>query len=160
MPEQRRRACSPQSQQPAKPASSQRAERAASSRVKHGQQPAGPAASKASQQPAERTSRRVRILPTMRAMPTSAPSVGELEHLLLLAVLQCQRDGTDAYTVPIRQQLVERTGRAIARGAVHTSLDRLEHKGLVTSAMGEPVAIRGGRARRYYTVTALGLKAV
>jgi DNA-binding PadR family transcriptional regulator len=93
-------------------------------------------------------------------MTTSAPSVGELEHLLLLAVLQCQRDGTDAYTVPIRQQLVERTGRAIARGAVHTSLDRLETKGLVTSTMGEPVAIRGGRARRYYTVTPLGLDAI
>ena len=96
----------------------------------------------------------------MTAMRTTAPSVGELEHLLLLAVLQCQRDGTDAYTVPIRQQLVERTGRAIARGAVHTSLDRLEQKGLVTSTMGEPVAIRGGRARRYYTVTPLGLDAV
>ena len=99
-------------------------------------------------------------MPTMTAMPTSAPSVGELEHLLLLAVLQCQRDGTDAYTVPIRQQLVERTGREIARGAVHTSLDRLENKGLVTSTMGDPVAIRGGRARRYYTVTPLGLEAV
>jgi DNA-binding PadR family transcriptional regulator len=93
-------------------------------------------------------------------MRTSKPSVGELEHLLLLAVLQCQRDGTDAYTVPIRQQLLERTGRTIARGAVHTSLDRLENKGLVTSTMGEPVAIRGGRARRYYTVTPLGLQAV
>ncbi len=96
----------------------------------------------------------------MRAMRTSAPSVGELEHLLLLAVLQCQRDATDAYTVPIRQLLAERTGRSIARGAVHTSLDRLENKGLVTSTMGEPVAIRGGRARRYYIVTPLGLDAI
>jgi DNA-binding PadR family transcriptional regulator len=86
--------------------------------------------------------------------------MGELEHLLLLAVLQCQRDDIDAYTVPIRQLLVERTGREIARGAVHTSLDRLENKGLLTSSMGEPVAIRGGRARRYYTVTPLGLKAI
>jgi len=86
--------------------------------------------------------------------------VGELEHLLLLAVLQCERDDTDAYTVPIRQQLIERTGRAIARGAVHTSLDRLELKGLVASTMGDPLAIRGGRARRYYTVTALGLQAI
>jgi PadR family transcriptional regulator PadR len=93
-------------------------------------------------------------------MPTPAPSVGELEHLLLLAVLQCQRDGTDAYTVPIRHLLSERTGRTIARGAIHTSLDRLEHKGLLTSSMGDPLAIRGGRARRYYTVTPLGLKAV
>ena len=93
-------------------------------------------------------------------MPSPTPSVGELEHLLLLAVLQCQRDGTDAYTVPIRQVLVERTGRGIARGAVHTSLDRLENKGLVSSTMGEPVAIRGGRARRYYTVTPQGLNAI
>ena len=96
----------------------------------------------------------------MTAMSPSTRSVGELEHLLLLAVLQCQRDGIDAYTVPIRQLLIERTGRAIARGAVHTSLDRLETKGLVSSAMGEPVAIRGGRSRRYYTVTPLGLNAI
>ena len=86
--------------------------------------------------------------------------MGELEHLILLAVLQCQRDNTDAYTVPIRQLLSERTGRTIARGAVHTSLDRLETKGLVSSTMGEPVAIRGGRSRRYYTVTPLGLDAI
>jgi PadR family transcriptional regulator PadR len=93
-------------------------------------------------------------------MSPTPPSVGELEHLILLAVLQCQRDSTDAYTVPIRQLLMERTGRIIARGAVHTSLDRLETKGLVASTMGEPVAIRGGRSRRYYTVTPLGLDAV
>lgn len=96
----------------------------------------------------------------MTAPPFTTPSVGELEHLLLLAVLQCERDGTDAYTVPIRELLIDKTGRAVARGAVHTSLDRLETKGLLTSTMGEPVAIRGGRARRYYTVTPLGLKAV
>jgi DNA-binding PadR family transcriptional regulator len=93
-------------------------------------------------------------------MPPTAPSVGEFEHLLLLAVLQCQQDDTDAYTVPIRQLLVERTGRTVARGAVHTSLDRLETKGLLTSTMGEPVAIRGGRARRYYTVTPRGIRAL
>lgn len=93
-------------------------------------------------------------------MSPSTPSVGELEHLILLAVLQCQRDEVDAYTVPIRQLLIERTGRTIARGAVHTSLDRLEAKGLVSSTMGEPVAIRGGRSRRYYTVTPLGLEAI
>lgn len=93
-------------------------------------------------------------------MRHNAPSVGEFEHLLLLAVLQCQQDGTDAYTVPIRRLLIERTGRAVARGAVHTSLDRLEAKGLVTSTMGDPLAIRGGRARRYYTVTPLGITAI
>jgi len=104
--------------------------------------------------------RRVRILPTMTASRVRPPSVGEFEHLLLLAVLQCQQEGTDAYTVPIRQLLIEKTGRNVARGAVHTSLDRLEAKGLLASTMGEPVAIRGGRARRYYTVTARGVEAL
>jgi PadR family transcriptional regulator PadR len=93
-------------------------------------------------------------------MSKPTPQIGEFEHLLLLAVLQCRQDETEAYTVPIREMLIERTGRAVARGAVHTSLDRLEAKGLVTSTMGEPLAIRGGRARRYYEVTPLGLQAV
>jgi len=96
----------------------------------------------------------------MTAFCPGIPSVGEFEQLLLLAVLQCGQDQTDAYTVPIRQVLVEKTGRAVARGAVHTSLDRLEAKRLLTSTMGAPVAIRGGRARRYYTVTPLGLEAI
>jgi PadR family transcriptional regulator PadR len=91
-------------------------------------------------------------------MPRSrSVSLGEFEHLLLLAILQC---GEDAYTVPIRQMLAERTGRRVARGAVHTSLDRLETKGLVTSRLGEPLAMRGGRPRRYYAVTAAGLTAL
>lgn len=101
-----------------------------------------------------------RILPTMTAMSRTPPPIGEFEHLLLLAILQCRQDQVEAYTVPIRQLLIDKTGRTVARGAVHTSLDRLEAKGLVRSSMGEPLAIRGGRARRYYDVTPLGLKAV
>jgi DNA-binding PadR family transcriptional regulator len=83
--------------------------------------------------------------------------LGEFEQLLLLAIMQC---GEDAYTVPVRQMLAERTGRRVARGAVHTSLDRLETKGLLTSRMGEPLAVRGGRARRYYQLTPSGLVAL
>ncbi len=88
---------------------------------------------------------------------SAAPYLGELEHLLLLAILQC---GDDAYTVPIREVLAERSGRRIGRGALHTSLDRLQTKGLVMSRLGEPLAIRGGRARRYFAVTAAGLEAI
>ncbi len=87
----------------------------------------------------------------------SPPYLGELEQLLLLAVLQC---GQEAYTVPIRQVLLGKSGRTIARGALHTSLDRLEAKGFVTSRMGDPLAIRGGRARRYFAVTPTGLAAL
>jgi DNA-binding PadR family transcriptional regulator len=90
----------------------------------------------------------------MQAMSTY---LGELEQLLLLAILQC---GEDAYTVPIRGILEERAGRSMARGALFTSLDRLEAKGFVTSTLSEPMAVRGGRPRRYYQVTPAGIEAL
>ena len=90
-------------------------------------------------------------------MKTPPPYLGELEQLVLLAVLQC---GEDAYTVPIRHILLERSKRNISRGALHTSLDRLEEKGFLTSKLGESLAIRGGRARRYFVVTTSGLDAL
>lgn len=85
------------------------------------------------------------------------PYLGELEHLLLLAILQL---GDDAYTVPIRRVLADRAKRSVARGALYTSLDRLEAKGLVTSRLGEPLAVRGGRARRYFAVSSRGFHAL
>jgi DNA-binding PadR family transcriptional regulator len=88
---------------------------------------------------------------------SDTPYLGELEHLLLLAILQC---GDEAYTVPIRHVLAERSGRRITRGALYTSLDRLEAKGLVSSQLGEPLAVRGGRSRRYFAVTRTGLAAL
>ena len=96
---------------------------------------------------------------TMKAMsqPNPPAYLGELEQLLLLAILQC---GGDAYTVPIRQVLADKSRRRIARGALYTSLDRLESKGFVTSQLGEPLAERGGRPRRYYAVTGAGIEAV
>ena len=88
---------------------------------------------------------------------TDPAYIGELEQLVLLAILQ---SGDDAYTVTIRQVLTERSQRRLARGALYTSLERLEAKQLVSSRLGEPLAIRGGRARRYFTVTAAGLEAL
>ena len=90
-------------------------------------------------------------------MASRPPYIGELEQLVLLAILQC---GDDAYTVSVRSLLIERSGRRLARGALYTSLERLEAKQLVSSRLGEPLAIRGGRARRYFTVTAAGLDAL
>jgi PadR family transcriptional regulator len=95
----------------------------------------------------------------MRAM-SDLPYLGELEQLLLLAILQCEPGDQGAYTVPIRRELLEQCGRSLSRGALHTALDRLETKGLVSSRMGEPLAMRGGRARRYYTLTSAGLEAL
>jgi DNA-binding PadR family transcriptional regulator len=85
------------------------------------------------------------------------PYLGEFEQLVLLAILQSAETDAGAYTVPIGRLISEKTGRDVARGALHTSLDRLTAKGLVTSTLGEPLAIRGGRSRRYFAVTKQGL---
>ena len=61
----------------------------------------------------------------------------------------------------MRGLIAERTGRDIARGALYTSLERLEGKGCLTSTMRDPAEdARAGRARRYFTVTAKGLAAL
>ncbi len=81
--------------------------------------------------------------------------VGEFEQIVLLAILQLE---DRAYAVPIRRMIGERAGRRVARGALYTALERLEAKGLVTSRLGEPTPERGGRAKRFFTVTAAGVR--
>lgn len=82
---------------------------------------------------------------------------GEFEQLVLLTIL---RLGEGAYALPIRRELEARSLRSISRGALYTALERLEAKGLTASELGEPLPQRGGRARRYYSVTAAGLEAL
>lgn len=88
-------------------------------------------------------------------MPRSDRPLGELEQLVLLAIL---RIGDDAYGVTIQAELGQIADRRVARGALYTVLDRLESKGLLRSRLGEPLSERGGRARRYFAVTAVGLE--
>lgn len=76
--------------------------------------------------------------------------LGEFEQMILLAVLQC---GDDAYGVTVQEELVSRTKRRVSSGAIYMTLDRLEKKGLLVSHLTEPVAERGGRAKRCYQVT-------
>jgi DNA-binding PadR family transcriptional regulator len=83
--------------------------------------------------------------------------LGELEQIVLLAVL---RLGDEAYAVPILEQIEEQAGRTVARGALYTALDRLETKGCLRSRLGEPLRERGGRARRYFTVTPAAVRAL
>jgi DNA-binding PadR family transcriptional regulator len=82
-------------------------------------------------------------------------SLGNFELLVLLAVL---RLGDEAYGVPIAQAIEDSTAREVVLGSVYAALERLELKGLVSSALGEPTASRGGRAKRYFRVTARGLR--
>jgi DNA-binding PadR family transcriptional regulator len=83
--------------------------------------------------------------------------LGTLEHIVLLAVL---RLGSKAYGATIRNEIEQRAGRAVSFGAVYVTLQRMETKGLVTSHLGEPTAERGGRAKRFFQVTAEGRQAV
>jgi PadR family transcriptional regulator PadR len=76
--------------------------------------------------------------------------LGEFEQMILLAVLQC---GDDAYGVTVLDELAKRTRRRVASGAIYMTLDRLEKKGLLASRLTEPIAERGGRAKRCYKVT-------
>ena len=87
----------------------------------------------------------------------AALNLGEFEQLILLAIL---RVGDQAYGVTIRAELAARGGRNVAPGALYTALERLEAKGAVTSRMGDPTPQRGGRAKRYVTVTPQGREAL
>ena len=88
---------------------------------------------------------------------SGTPLLGEFEQVVLLTIL---RLGDDAYGVTIRNEIEKCTGREPAPGALYTTLDRLEEKGLVRSQMGDPTPERGGRSKRYFTVTARGVRAV
>ena len=83
--------------------------------------------------------------------------LGEFE-LLVLATLV--RLGDDAYGAAVYRELEERTGHAFAMGGVYTTLYRLEEKGLVSSTVGDPTPVRGGRSRRYFKIEAPGVEAV
>ncbi len=84
-------------------------------------------------------------------------TLGDLELLVMLAVMHAE---PEAYAVPVRREIERRTGRGMSRGAVYVTLERLEKKGLLASALEEPVAERGGKARRYYRPTRRGVAAV
>ena len=84
-------------------------------------------------------------------------NVGDFEQLVLLGVLQL---GEDAYGAAIRQEIHARSGRDVSIGAVYTTLDRLEQKGLLRSWTGEPTPQRGGRRRKFYELRPAGMTAI
>lgn len=79
--------------------------------------------------------------------------LGEFEELVLLTigVLQDQ-----AYGVSIKEDLERRTGRRPSIGALHSALSRLEKKGFIKSHLGGATSERGGRRKRFYTMTSAG----
>jgi PadR family transcriptional regulator, regulatory protein PadR len=101
--------------------------------------------------------RRRHFLLIIDEMKRTREFLGQHELLVMLAVL---RLGRDAYGVPIATEIADRTGREILQGSVYATLDRLEAKGLVISELGEATPQRGGRAKRYFKLTAEGVRQV
>ena len=83
--------------------------------------------------------------------------LGEFEELVLLTVAIL---GEEAYGVTVTQELEQKTGRAVGFSSIHTTLQRLEEKGFLSSKMGGATAERGGRRKRFFEVTALGRRAL
>jgi DNA-binding PadR family transcriptional regulator len=79
--------------------------------------------------------------------------LGEFEQLVLLAIL---REGSDAYGVTIRRAIVTESRRDVSLAAVYKTLTRLEEKGFVVTQLGDPTPERGGRRKRYFTLTVAG----
>ena len=82
--------------------------------------------------------------------------LGEFEYLMLTVAA---RLGEDAYGAAIRQEIEHSTKRHCSIGALYTTLDRLEEKGLIKTHMGDPTPQRGGRPKRMVRVTAKGVQA-
>jgi DNA-binding PadR family transcriptional regulator len=82
--------------------------------------------------------------------------LGEFEYLMLTAAA---RLGDEAYGAAIRQEIEDATGSPCSIGALYTTLDRLEAKGLIKTWMGDPTPERGGRPKRMVRVTAKGIEA-
>lgn len=80
-------------------------------------------------------------------------NLGEFEELVLLTIAALM---TEAYSVAVCDELEKHTGRSVKLGVVHAVLNRLEEKGLVNSRLGEATNVRGGKRKRYYTVTNTG----
>ncbi len=79
--------------------------------------------------------------------------LGELEELVLLAIGGL---GEQAYAVAILDEIMSHAKRSMDVTAVHSVLRRLEKKGFVKSKMGGASNDRGGRRKRFFSLTPAG----
>ena len=79
------------------------------------------------------------------------------EEMILLAVWRLKEN---AYGVSITETLSKTTGKKWLLGAIYVPLERLENKGYLTSYLGNPERKRGGRSKRLYRLTQVGIKAL
>src|SRR5262245_39449072 len=88
---------------------------------------------------------------------TPPPVLGEFEQIVMFALL---RLGPDAYGALVCAEIERRSGRGVSVSAVSTTLERLEQKALVKSRVGDPTPQRGGKRKRHFEVSAVGMKAL
>jgi len=83
--------------------------------------------------------------------------LGEFEQTVMLAILQL---GDNAYAPSIARHLGETIDRSVSRGALYSCLNQLERKGFLRWRVDDGTPERGGQARRFYEVSARGLRAL
>ena len=83
--------------------------------------------------------------------------LGEFEEIVLLTVGVLY---DEAYGVAIKDTIEERAERKVSVGALQSALKRMEKKGYLESRTGEANEQRGGKPKRYYTITAYGKQAL
>ncbi len=83
--------------------------------------------------------------------------LSQREEQILLAVGYLREE---AYLVALRKHLSKIVGKELSIGAVHIPLRRIEKQGLITASLGESTAVRGGRRKKIYRLTAAGLAAL
>ncbi len=88
-----------------------------------------------------------------------AELLGTFEQIVLLAVLGLDDEAYGRAVLHDVQRAVQ-GGRSVSAGAVYSTLDRLEVKGLLSSRLEEGTPSRGGRVRRFYRLTSPGASAL
>lgn len=81
--------------------------------------------------------------------------LGEFEELVLLTIAALH---DDAYGVAIKNEMETRLNRGISIGALQTAFKRLEDKGFIKSHLGEPTQKRGGKRKRFYQISPIGVR--
>ena len=84
-------------------------------------------------------------------------SLGEFEQMVLLAVLRLE---ANAYGAAIQREIEARAERRRTISAIYVTLVRLQDKGMVESSLADPTPVRGGKAKRFFTVTPAGASAL
>jgi len=87
----------------------------------------------------------------------TADGLGPFQQLVMLAVLRLEGA---AYGARIQREIEETAGRSVSIATVYVTMERLEQRGFVESRLADPTPVRGGKSKRYYTLTPSGLDAL